>query len=82
MISDTIYDHLKDIHSSKVKPLISKATLVEPEDTISKVIGKMKKNDIYDVFYFDGKKVLILLQKVMVSEIYNQQNCDNCYLFK
>ncbi len=58
MISDTIYDHLKDIHSSKVKSLISKATLIDPDDTISKVIGKMKKNDIYDVFYFDGKKVL------------------------
>lgn len=58
MISDTIYDHLKDIHSSKVKPLISKPALVEPDDTISKVIGKIENNDIYDVFYYDGKKVL------------------------
>ena len=58
MISDTIYDHLKDIHSLKVNKVLSKPILVEPDETISKVIGKIKKNDVYDVFYFDGKKVL------------------------
>ena len=58
MISDTIYEHLKDIHSSKVRKILSKPILVEPNETISKVIGKIKKNDVYDVFYYDGKKVL------------------------
>lgn len=58
MISDTIYEHLKDIHSSKIKPLISKAITIQPDDTISQVIGKMQKNDTYDVFYYDGKKVV------------------------
>jgi len=58
MITDTIYEHLKDVHSSKIKPLISKPTLIEPDDTISEVISKISKNDSYDVFYESGKSVL------------------------
>lgn len=58
MISDTIYEHLRDIQSTKIKPLISKATMIEPSDTLSKVIGKISKNNVYDVFYLNGKSVL------------------------
>jgi CBS domain-containing protein len=58
MITDTIYEHLRDIQSTKVKHLISKATTIEPTDTLSSVIGKILKNDVYDVFYLNGKSIL------------------------
>jgi len=58
MITDTIYEHLRDIQSTKVKTLISKATTIDPSDTLSNVIGKISKNNVYDVFYLNGKSVL------------------------
>ncbi len=58
MITDTIYEHLRDIQTAKVEPLISNAVLIEPSDTISSVINKISKNNAYDVFYFDGKSTL------------------------
>ncbi|MCV0372795.1 MAG: CBS domain-containing protein [Nitrosarchaeum sp.] len=58
MITDTIHEHLRDIKSSKVKPLISKATIIDPSDTLSNVIGKISKNNAYDVFCLNGKSTL------------------------
>jgi len=58
MITDTIHAHFGDIQSTKIKHLISKATTIEPTDTLSHVIGKITKNNAYDVFYLDNKKVL------------------------
>ncbi len=58
MITDTIHEHLRDIQSTKIKPLISKATIIDPSDTLSTVIGKITKNDAYDVFYLNGKSTL------------------------
>ena len=58
MITDTIYEHLRDIQSTKIKSLISKATLIDPSDKLSTVIGKILKDNVYDVFYLDDKSVL------------------------
>ena len=58
MITDTIYEHLRDIQSTKVKSLISKPTIIEPSDTLSTVISKISRNNSYDVFYYNGKSVL------------------------
>jgi len=58
MITDTIYEHLRDVQSAKIKPLISKATTIDPSDTLSTVIGKISKNNAYDVFYLNGKSTL------------------------
>ena len=58
MITDTIHAHLSDIQSTKIKSLISKATTIEPTDTLSHVISKITKNNSYDVFYLKDKKVL------------------------
>lgn len=58
MITDTIYEHLKDVYSTSIKSLISEATLIEPDETISKVIGKITKNGSYDVFCLSGKTTL------------------------
>ncbi|CAD6368699.1 conserved hypothetical protein [metagenome] len=58
MITDTIHGHMKDIQSTKIKSLISKATVIEPTDTLSHVINKITKNNSYDVFYLKDKKIL------------------------
>ena len=58
MISDTIHEHMQDIQLIKVKSLISKATTIEPTDTLSSVINKITKNNSYDVFYLKDKNVL------------------------
>jgi len=58
MITDTIYEHLREIQSTKVKSLISKAVTIEPSDTLSNVINKISKNGVYDVFYLNGKSTL------------------------
>ncbi|MDH5657722.1 MAG: CBS domain-containing protein [Nitrosopumilus sp.] len=58
MITDTIYEHLRDIQSTKIKSLISEAVIIEPSDTLSSVINKISKNNAYDVFYFNGKSIL------------------------
>ena len=58
MITDTIYEHLRDTRSTKIRSLISKAVTIEPSDTLSSVINKISKNNVYDVFYLSGKSVL------------------------
>ena len=67
MITDTIYEHLQDIQSTKVKALITKATMVEPSETLSKVIGRILKNNVYDVFYLDGKSVLSTNVRILLN---------------
>ncbi len=58
MITDTIHAHMRDIQSTKIKSLISKATTIEPTDTLSHVISKITKDNSYDVFYLKDKNVL------------------------
>ncbi len=58
MITDTIYEHLKDLQSTKIKRLISKPTIIEPNETLSSVINKISRNNAYDVFCINGKSTL------------------------
>jgi len=58
MITDTIYEHLKDIQSTKIKNIISKPTIIEPTETLSSVINKITRNKAYDVFCINGKTTL------------------------
>lgn len=58
MIADTIYSHLRSIHQTKVSSLISRATEIKLEDTVSDVVNKLSQNNSYDAFYFNGKSVL------------------------
>jgi CBS domain-containing protein len=58
MITDTIYEHLKDVQSTKVKNLISKPTIIEPTETLSSVINKIARNKSYDAFCIQGKTTL------------------------
>ncbi|MDH3311853.1 MAG: CBS domain-containing protein [Nitrosopumilus sp.] len=67
MITDTIYEHLRDIQSFKIKSLISKATTIEPSDILSSVIGKILKNNAYDVFYHNGKSTLSTNIRILLN---------------
>ena len=67
MITDTIHAHMKDIQSTKIKSLISKATTIEPTDTLSYVISKITKNNSYDVFYLKDKSVLSTNIRALLS---------------
>ena len=58
MITDTIYEHLKDIQSTKIKSLISKPTIIQPDETLSSVINKITRNNAYDVFCINGTSTL------------------------
>ena len=58
MITDTIYEHLKDVQSTKIKNIISKPTIIEPTETLSSVINKITRNKAYDVFCLNGKTTL------------------------
>ncbi|MFB5612100.1 MAG: CBS domain-containing protein [Nitrosarchaeum sp.] len=72
MISDTIHSHMRDIQSTKIKSLISKATIIEPTDTLSSVINKITKNNSYDVFYLKNKNVL----STNIRTLLNAKNID------
>ena len=67
MITDTIHAHMKDIQSTKIKSLISKATIIEPIDTLSHVINKITKDNSYDVFYLKDKKILSTNIRVLLN---------------
>ena len=58
MITETIYEHLKDIYNSKVATLISPAIEIDSSFTVSKVMNQIFKNNVYDVFCPDGNSVL------------------------
>jgi CBS domain-containing protein/ribosome-associated translation inhibitor RaiA len=58
MITDTIYEHLRGVQSTKVKDLMSKPTIIEPTETLSYVINKITRNKAYDAFCMDGKTTL------------------------
>ncbi|MEJ2259675.1 MAG: CBS domain-containing protein [Nitrosopumilaceae archaeon] len=55
MITDTIYEHLKDIQTTKIRNFVTKPTLIETTDTLSSVINKITRNKSYDAFYINGK---------------------------
>lgn len=67
MITETIYEHLKDIYNSKVGPLVSPAIEIDPSYTVSKVMSEISKNDAYDVFCMDGNSVLTTNVRTLLS---------------
>ena len=58
MITETIYEHLKDIYNSKVGTLISPAIEIDSSFTVSKVMNQLPKTNVYDVFCHHGNTVL------------------------
>lgn len=58
MITETIYEHLKDISNSQIGPYITPTVEINPTFTISQVMNEISKNNVYDVFYMEGNSVL------------------------
>jgi len=58
MISDSIYDHFREISQAKIMPLVRPATIIEPSFTVSRVINELSKNNSYDAFCIEGKSIL------------------------
>lgn len=67
MISKTIHDHFKKISQSKIKSLIKPTVVVSPTDTVSSVINKINKKNVYDAFYFDGKNIQATSIRVLLA---------------
>lgn len=67
MISDTIFEHLKDITQKKIDSLIEPIPIIEPNNSVSQVINQLSKNDSYDAFCFDGKSVLAINLRSLLS---------------
>lgn len=58
MITETIFEHLKDISNSQIDSHIAPAIEINPTSTVSQVINEITKNDVYDVFCMEGNSVL------------------------
>jgi CBS domain-containing protein len=50
MSLDVIHDHFKDIMNKKIDSMISEPVIIDPSETLSKVIGAMSKQNTFDVF--------------------------------
>ncbi len=67
MISDTIFDHLKDITHKKVDSIMEPIPIIDPNNTVSQAIHQLSKNDSYDAFCHDGKSVLAINIRSLLS---------------
>lgn len=67
MISDTIFDHLKDITHKKVDSIMEPIPIIDPNNTVSQTIHQLSKNDSYDAFCHDGKSVLAINIRSLLS---------------
>jgi CBS domain-containing protein len=55
-----IYAHLKQVRDFQVSKILTKATLIDSSDVVSKVIGVLVNSNSYDAFCMDGKDVLTI----------------------
>ena len=62
-----VYAHLKDVRDFRVGKILKKATTIEPTYTISKVVGILVNANSYDVFCMDGKDVLTIGARDLLS---------------
>ena len=50
MSLDIIHDHFRDIMNKKIDSLVSEPVIIDPSETLSKVIGTMSKQNTFDAF--------------------------------
>lgn len=67
MISDSIYEHLKDISQSKIGSFLSPVSQIKPESTVSDAINKISKTDSYDIFCMENGSVLTTNVRVLLE---------------
>jgi CBS domain-containing protein/ribosome-associated translation inhibitor RaiA len=62
-----VYSHLKEVRDFKVSKILKKATIIDSSYTISKVVGVLVNSNSYDVFCMDGKDVLTICARDLLS---------------
>jgi CBS domain-containing protein len=62
-----VYAHLKEVRDFKVDKILKNATIIDSSYTISKVVGVLVNSNSYDVFCMDGKDVLTIGARDLLS---------------
>src|SRR5574337_548231 len=62
-----VYSHLKEVRDFKLGKILKKATIIDSAYTISKVVGVLVNSNSYDVFCMDGKDVLTIGARDLLS---------------
>jgi CBS domain-containing protein len=62
-----VYAHLKEVRDFKISQIIKKATIIDSSYTVSKVVGVLVNSNSYDVFCMDGKDVLTISARDLLS---------------
>lgn len=70
MSLDVIHEHMSDVVNTKIRSMISKATLIEPSSTISQVINKILNSDTFDVFCQEKNRTLTINVRNLIQHKY------------
>ena len=62
-----VYANLKEVRNFKVGKILKKATIIDSSHTVSKVVGVLVNSDSYDAFCMDGKDVLTISARDLLS---------------
>jgi len=62
-----VYAHLNEVRNFKVSKILKKATIIDSSHTVSKVVGVLVNSDSYDAFCMDGKDVLTISARDLLS---------------
>ncbi len=62
-----VYSHLKEVRDFNVSKILKKATIIDSSYTISKVVGVLVNSNSYDAFCMDGKDVLTISARDLLS---------------
>lgn len=62
-----VYAHLKEVRDFKVNKILKKATIIDSSHTVSKVVGVLVNSNSYDAFCMDGKDVLTISTRDLLS---------------
>ncbi len=62
-----IYAHLKEVRDFQINKILAKATLIDSSHVVSKVIGVLINSNSYDAFCMDGKDVLTIGVRDLLS---------------
>lgn len=72
MSLDVIHEHMSDIVDTKIRSIISKATLIEPSSTVSQVINKILNSDTFDVFCQEKNRTLTINVRNLIQHKYSE----------
>ncbi|CUR52198.1 CBS domain-containing protein [Nitrosotalea devaniterrae] len=62
-----VYAHLKEVRDFKVNKILKKAIIIDSSYTVSKVTGVLVNSNSYDAFCMDGKDVLTISTRDLLS---------------